>query len=159
MIICKDCGKTVKEEECRNLKVTDAKATFGFNLDQLCEDCYQARLKDKAEKPAPIGSGRYPWGMDHDPLKHNADIREIINQAMDRDDKQISIFIRGDVVSVDVRPYKEEAPRWIKHGNFEYECSNCGDIRKYPLTYCPNCGEMIGIRVETPDGDKVVENE
>ena len=51
MIICKDCGKRIAPEECRNLKVNDPKETFGFRLDQLCEECYQKRLLEKAASP------------------------------------------------------------------------------------------------------------
>jgi hypothetical protein len=156
MIICKDCGKSVAPEECRNLKVVDPKETFGFRLDQLCEECFKARLKDKAENPAPVGSGRYPWGMDHDPLKHDADIREIINQAMDRDDKEICIYVRGETMTVKVNSYKEEKLSWIKKECDWFVCPECGGDSRIPTRYCSRCGEQLAIPTritEEPDGD------
>lgn len=136
MIICKDCGKSVAPEECRNLKVNDPKETFGFRLDQLCEECYQKRLKETAEKPLfkPDEEVK-PWGK--------SDVARIINQAMEHNDKQISIFIRGDVVSVDVRPYDVDDPRWIFKKWNDYQCSQCKQHSEDMFPYCPYCGESL----------------
>lgn len=94
MIICKDCGKTVAPEECRNLKVNDPKETFGFRLDQLCEECFKVRFKEKAEEPAPE-AGTF----------NRSDIFKVIDDAMEKKDRHVSIFISPDSVSVDIYPY------------------------------------------------------
>jgi hypothetical protein len=90
-------------------------------------------LKNKAAEPIRPEEESKPIGK--------TDILRIINQAMERNDKQISIFIRGDVMSVNVNPYEADDPRWIKRDYNCYECSACGQVTEYPIMYCTYCGE------------------
>ena len=94
MIICKDCGNKVMPEECRNLKVNDPKETFGFRLDQLCDDCFNKRLKDKAKEPI----------KPEDRSFTKNDIFKIIDDAIAKKDRYVRIFITNETISVDVSP-------------------------------------------------------
>lgn len=66
-------------------------------------------------------------------------IKSIIDEAMEKRDRSVSIFIRGDTMSVSVTPLGEDEPRWIpkdvgseekveektKGVDFSKSCSKC----------------------------------
>lgn len=88
------------------------------------------------------------------------DIHKIIDDAMEKRDRTVSIYIGEAGVSVNVYPVDHDKCQWIfcrvpdGNGGFKgsFTCSNCGyalaDIRDKG-SYCGGCGELMhGIKRE-----------
>ena len=66
---------------------------------------------------------------------NNLDINKIIDDAMEKKDRFVSVFIMGATVSVKVEPLESRDPRWIlreiatpekyKIRKYNFECSEC----------------------------------
>ena len=71
------------------------------------------------------------------------DIYKIIDDAIEKKDRSITIFITGDNMSVYVNPLEEPA-RWLKTESLlTSQCSNCGLKSTVETQYCPDCGEKL----------------
>jgi hypothetical protein len=80
------------------------------------------------------------------------DIHKLIDEAMERKDKTVHIFISELGTTINVEPYeKEKDPEWIKSYR-EYGrgfainqvvCSACGTASDHITPYCPYCGEKL----------------
>lgn len=78
--------------------------------------------------------------------KEEIDIRKIIDDAMEKKDRTVSIYIGHSGVSINVQPYEKEEPHWIykpQDSGWDFECSACGGDSKTYTTYCPYCGEQM----------------
>lgn len=97
----------------------------------------------------------------------NIDIHELVDDAMEKKDRRINIYISNYGTSVYIEPIRDEdEPHWIditpepdpEKDNFFfhsilYRCSNCGSTTKFSSPYCPVCGEqMHGVRKEKKHG-------
>ena len=77
------------------------------------------------------------------------DIHKIIDDAMEKKDRTVSIYIGQSCVTINVTPYEPEEPaRWIHiendhHCSYRFECSACGAEHEFPSLYCPHCGEQM----------------
>lgn len=91
----------------------------------------------------------------------NFDIHKIIDDAMEKKDRYVTVYIGKHGTSVNVYPVDESKTMWIdftlepivegKMHTFHvnYKCSNCGRHSTTPSLYCPHCGEqMLGVRKE-----------
>ena len=82
-------------------------------------------------------------------------IHKIIDDAMDKKDRYVTVFITGDCMSVNVYPYEAGLQEWIERtepygDNFartRYTCPNCGIDSTYPGIYCTYCGEQLKRKV------------
>jgi hypothetical protein len=88
---------------------------------------------------------------------NNLDINKIVDDAMEKKDRQVHIFIVSDTVSVNVTPLADSDPRWIIHETMkagrrfpvrEFECSECHVWVKDPMPYCGFCGEKLRMPIE-----------
>lgn len=79
------------------------------------------------------------------------DIHKVIDDAMEKRDRSVTIFISKEATTVSVYPYPDEEPRWIPvtlaYSSYPvaYKCSNCGretNARTLP-PYCDMCGEKL----------------
>lgn len=75
------------------------------------------------------------------------DIHKLIDEAMAKKDRSVSLYISEHGVSVTVTPLDEPA-HWIERetcdfGRFPYECSNCHHFSSHMSPYCPICGEQM----------------
>jgi rubrerythrin len=78
------------------------------------------------------------------------DIRELVDDAMKKKDRYVSVLISKDDVHVIVKPLADD-PRWIindikltdNYIRHEYHCSECGNVDMHPSPYCPMCGEKL----------------
>lgn len=71
-------------------------------------------------------------------------IKSIIDEAMEKRDRTVLVYIHGDTMSVSVTPIGADEPRWIpKDGG--YVCSTCGQWDHHPTRYCRLCGEALKI--------------
>ena len=82
------------------------------------------------------------------------DIHKIIDDAMEKKDRCVSLYISESGVSVTVTPL-EEPTHWEKivlsddslFGRVRYRCSNCKTITNYASHFCSACGEeMHGVK-------------
>lgn len=76
------------------------------------------------------------------------DIHKLIDDAMEKKDRRVSIFITKDTTSINVEPLIESKPRWIfkerYRGRYTPVCSECGyEYAKEETPYCPCCGEKL----------------
>lgn len=86
------------------------------------------------------------------------DINKIIDDAMEKKDRMVHIFMMGATVSVDVQPLEKYDPRWImreRPGSSKYsialrefECSECHTWHDKATPYCPDCGEKLRMPVK-----------
>ena len=79
-------------------------------------------------------------------MTEKIDINKIIDDAIEKKDRSVLIFINGETVSVSVKPI--EGPlKWVKFntpdGYHSYKCPNCGETTNYQTQYCSECGEKL----------------
>ena len=102
-----------------------------------------------------------------DPKK--VDIHRIIDEAMEKKDREVVVYINDIGTTVKVLPLSD-APMWIEEVtkypsnnpqladivSIGYRCSECTRLEKFPGIYCPNCGEkMKGVKkLEVKDEHK-----
>ena len=99
-----------------------------------CSECWNTEMpEEKKEEP-------------------KIDIHKIIDEAMEKKDRTVSIYIGQSCVTINVTPYKPEEPaHWIYNSESErypFECSACGGASADAGLYCSRCGEQMMIRKE-----------
>lgn len=96
----------------------------------------------------------------------NTDIHKIIDDAMEKKDRCVSIFISHIGTMVDVQPIDTHKPHWIPRCaptdnpnlrglRIGYACSECGHEISYhrtPEPYCGCCGEKLALLSEDENG-------
>lgn len=88
----------------------------------------------------------------HERDSNPVNIHKIIDDAMEKRDRTVSIYIGESGVSVNVYPVDQDKCQWIYHEDcdrYNFECSNCGMDSEFQTTYCHSCGELMhGVRKE-----------
>lgn len=136
---CVCCGEVIPEGRHVCLKCQKEARERGLRE--------QARLDEFPEYNHPTVHTVYE--RDSNPV----DIHKIIDDAMEKRDRTVSIYIGEAGVSVNVYPADQDKVQWIetKHGMI---CSNCGNRESSwdCPTYCSRCGELMhGVRKEKHD--------
>ena len=114
--------------------------------DKTCDNCKYSNFRGN-EHPCVdcAGSNRSHWEPKYD--NHISMIKSIIDEAMEKRDRTVSVFISGENMHVTVAPLGEDEPRWIEKAvdNHQsvYVCSACGEEEMLPSRYCRNCGEAL----------------
>lgn len=73
------------------------------------------------------------------------DVHKLIDEAMEKKDRHVSIVIFNNSTTVNVYPMDAGA-KWIPSVDgspMRFTCSNCGHITDRPNTYCGFCGELL----------------
>lgn len=76
-------------------------------------------------------------------------IRKLIDDAMEKKDRSVSILITENDIHVSVYPYSDEPLSWKNRKIGQelytgvYECPSCGHCRIEATSYCPDCGEKL----------------
>jgi hypothetical protein len=86
---------------------------------------------------------------------NQVNLHKLIDDAMEKKNREVSIFIMKDSTSVYVRPISASDPRWIVHEEnrtrhvmrYLFECSECSTYSENPTPYCPHCGEKLRMPV------------
>jgi hypothetical protein len=85
------------------------------------------------------------------------DLHKLIDDAMEKKDRRVHIFITKDATSVNVEPLVESNPRWIERRvlgqQILYICSECGSTNEYLSPYCPVCGEKLKVTREEEESN------
>lgn len=91
-----------------------------------CTKCWDREIPEPEKKPFPI------------------DIHKLIDEAMEKKDRSVSLFIHGDSVTVNVNPLGDE-PKWERttDARYQFKCSECGVVTRNLSNYCPYCGEKL----------------
>lgn len=79
-------------------------------------------------------------------IKPHIDISALINEAIEKKDRTVSIFYHNGSISINVTPLAESKPHWIYRegrGMYEFECSECGFFHEFESPFCPECGEKL----------------
>lgn len=82
------------------------------------------------------------------------DIHKIIDDAMEKRDRDVTIFIGKECIHITVSPLDNTKPRWIEEESVtfrhrsRYHCSECGGYNDYPSPFCPVCGEKLAMPVK-----------
>lgn len=75
-------------------------------------------------------------------MTEKIDINKIIDDAIEKKDRSVMIYINGESTSISVHPI--EGPlKWVKCGYHIYKCPNCGVDTDHQTQYCPDCGEKL----------------
>lgn len=89
----------------------------------------------------------------------NTDIHKIIDDAMEKKDRSVRIFISDVGTTINVAPIDNHKPHWIlkyKEGRGRwpdsYICSECGIEQKNIACYCGFCGEKLSLLREDENG-------
>lgn len=122
---------------------------------QVCAIC-ETKNTGEAIAQGMVDGINYPCPYTVPPLNINkkkdipVDIHKIIDDAMDKRDRTVSIYIGEAGVSVSVYPVDQDRVHWIYHEDYDrynFECSNCGMDSEFQTTYCHSCGELMhGVR-------------
>lgn len=93
--------------------------------------------------------------LKYDAHESGVDINKIIDDAMEKRDRYVHIFISGVGTSIYVRPDDNELMRW-KPNPYDNKplCGNCGRASDQAYPHCPWCGEELGISIEEFSGVK-----
>lgn len=141
---CYKCGKDAAPG--RFIKVRDCWTQEGFHWYAACEECYNGETFKENEPLSEVT------------IHKTVDIHRIINEAMEKKDRYVTIFISDMATSVNVYP-TEDKPMWIPitfdrtfgdstlSSIIGYRCSECGSSANKPTVYCSECGEkMHGVK-------------
>lgn len=86
---------------------------------------------------------------------NNETIHEIIDKAMEKKDRVVSIFISTVGTTVNITPLEKTKNMWISkdtpglHGlRPRHICSECGGASEHKTPYCPYCGEKLKLEDE-----------
>lgn len=124
---CDGCGKIVN---CEHVELVSGKG--------LCRECSSKHWEKESEKSF------------EKPVKPatDVDIHKIIDDAMEKKDRSVTIFINKDATTVSVYPYEDKAREWIPYRDKDrviigWVCPECGLCEKHLSQYCPSCGEKL----------------
>lgn len=90
-------------------------------------------------------------------LNSTIDIPRIIDEAMEKKNRSVTVFVGPQGTTVNVYPYQEAKPYWTSRDN-HYICSECRAANHFPSPYCPICGEKMCIS-DTEEKPEVAEDE
>lgn len=82
------------------------------------------------------------------------DLHKIIDDAMAKKDREVTIFISKDHTHITVSPHTDSKPRWIEDESVtfrhrsRYKCSECGAWHDIPAPFCPFCGEKLALPIK-----------
>jgi hypothetical protein len=158
---CVCCGEIIPEGEqvclnCRKVtegptSVPELKVNWGAR--ELKEsgvgDALARGFTEGIENPC-TDERLYVDDIDFSSINKLLSIHKIIDDAMEKRDRTVSIFISAEnnAVSVNVYPVDHDKCQWIetKHGMICSNCGNCESTWDRP-TYCSKCGELMhGVR-------------
>lgn len=85
----------------------------------------------------------------------NINIYKIIDEAMEKKDRSVSIFIHNNNVNISVYPYSNEELRWKKTPSLMVACPSCGQTQEYCTPYCGLCGEKLAPPIDDKNRKEV----
>ena len=125
-------------------------------------NCHACQVSSSSVDPYPYYISRDGCDKQHGTINkkdnaNNIDIHRIIDEAMEKKDRMVTIFISEVGTTVSVQPIGE-SPHWTVEPDDEnpnrniFVCSECSTQSTFPGIYCSACGEKM-------NGCKEKENE
>lgn len=115
---CDGCGKLVN---CEHVTPVNGRG--------LCPECVK-----KHERELELTRKNF---------RTDVDIHKIIDDAMEKKDRSVTIFITKDATTVSVYPYEDKPLEWTKNKGGTHTCPSCGEYQDFMTPYCPYCGEKL----------------
>lgn len=144
------------DEECVG-GVNGCPHTYGYENYRLCTSNDDIKCAECWNREIPGTEKILSPAEKEDPLNEKIDIHKIIDDAMKKKDRTVSIYIwHGGGVSINIQPYETEPARWIYRPdeiNYDFECSACGTLNDFESLYCPFCGEQMKKSKEEDEDD------
>lgn len=80
----------------------------------------------------------------------NIDIPKLIDEAIEKKDRRVTIFVSNIATTIKVEPIVDDDPRWIVRDTKApfintFICSECGRYSDRTYNYCPECGEKMKV--------------
>lgn len=130
-----------------DLTYTKDNRYIDFELDLMVQEL--VRMEEEVNKP------KEPEAFNN---KIDVDtIHKIIDDAMEKKDRSVSLFINEDGMSVNVYPYETGLQTWVTtyedtgvpcFTRPKHSCPNCGSPSERLTPYCPYCGEQLKMEVK-----------
>lgn len=139
---CDECQKVTPSDE---LKLIYKQEGCEFHAKYVCPGCAIEHEKhlEMCRQNFQAQFGEKPSKESSKPAT-DVDIHKIIDDAMAKKDRSVTIFINKDATTVSVHPYEDKKPTWIHKENMEHvTCPNCGGLQESESHYCPMCGEEL----------------
>lgn len=152
--ICKECDSKAGLPSDNTCVCCGEVIPEGMQVCAVCEtkntgDAIARGIIDGINDPCPYVVPPLHINKKKDP---HVDIHKIIDDAMEKRDRTVSIYIGEAGVSVTVSPADQDKVHWINDPDKIYDyCSNCGfkSMTRNNATYCGGCGELMhGVRKE-----------
>lgn len=150
--LCQECQNSFSSDEL----FTIAKQVGGqTKLLRVCVDC-----KEKHEKDLELSRQNFQAQFGEKAVLHIddggkatitpvIDIHKIIDDAMEKKDRSVMLYIGENGTSVYVNPYKDDKVVWKAAPGAKHPyCSNCGRQAEAAYSFCPWCGEQVAISEE-----------
>lgn len=149
--LCQECQNSFPVEQLSTIYKQVAGETKPL---RVCPDC-----REKHEKDLELSRQNFQaqFGEKDTPTHHvclerdsvTIDIHKIIDDAMEKKDRSVMIFIGEHGTSVNVNPYKDDKVVWKAAPGAKHPyCSNCGRQAEAAYSFCPWCGEQVAISEE-----------
>lgn len=100
---------------------------IGVDNGGTCDKCWNTEIPEEATDTKPTTT---------EPTT-SVDIHKIIDDAMEKKDRSVTIFIGEHGTTVNVYPYPDEKPRWVTR------FVDCGTNRRHSGYRCSECGEKL----------------
>lgn len=144
---CDECQKVTPSDE---LKLIYKQRGNESHAMYVCPECAK-----KHERELELTRQNFQDQFGEKPLMESSkpatdvDIHKIIDDAMEKKDRSVTIFIGKEGTTVSVYPYEDTPREWIPsridvtgvcNG---YYCPECGALSFSASTYCHMCGEKL----------------
>jgi predicted amidophosphoribosyltransferase len=155
---CDECQKVIPSDELKRIH-----KQHGLRMlpEYVCPECYEKHEKEleltrqnfqaqfgEPEKPSKEAVKNATDETHHVVYERDSkpvDIHKIIDDAMEKKDRSVTIFIGKEATTVSVYPYDDKPREWItmdRNGGW-FRCPECGSTYRDMSPYCPECGEKL----------------
>ena len=141
--LCQICQKSFSQEQLFKIS---KQISGDFRLLNVCPDC---KKKHEEDLERTRQNFQAQFGEKAVEKKADVDVYKIIDDAMEKKDRSVVLYIGEHGTSVYVNPYKDDKVVWKgTPGAKRPYCSNCGREAEGAYPYCPWCGEQVAISEE-----------
>ena len=158
--LCQECQNSFPAEQLFTIYKQIAGETKVLKVCSDCRDKHEEELEmTRQNLQAQFGekdTPKHPVCLERDSV--TVDIHKIIDDAMEKKDRTINVYIGQYGTSIYIHPYAENKTVWKAAPGAKHPyCSSCGKQAESAYPYCPWCGESVAISDE--DAKNISERE